>query len=421
MVGAPVAKACPGALFAGEFSPVLQGPRAGLRLFTKAGPASVGWRTIPLQVDPVDSDGMLIFFDDAAYLGKNIAQTDYLTFRPEDFGKAFTPGRDHLPCQGAVVYELKDEARGSYGYLTNCGPLAPQALSRPPAVAFDRTHNLLESAFYRYRFNSDNYMQFDSISFKNLQNAWDLIAKDSRLLIRADVKNFFTMSFDSRQIESHLEASRMGPVGDLARLSFYLRIFVFKIQMSLSTDVGFYADSGHIPMMVNIPIDAFNYLHPASGILYSWVLSPLAQAGKTDIHMPRLDVGLVKKGAKELAKAGLTYCNGADCLFRYTVDVRGRRLSMVLGVKRDLVAKGFFPLYVDDVSHSREAMGWDPDATPGSRHGMYFEVSGLPSGGHPWDFWLKLGPQTGDTSVCPTPVRIARLDTRSPNKRTPAR
>jgi hypothetical protein len=297
-------------------------------------------------------------------------------------------------------------------YLTNCVPQGGQPAAATPVVHFDYGRHLLAGPTYQYRFNPENYMQFDGIDFRTAAGTWETVASDSRLLIHADVRNFFTMTFDSHQIESHLEESRLGPVGDMARLSFFLKILLFKIRMSLSTDVGFYADSGHIPMMVNIPVDATSYLHPASGILYSWRLAPAAQAGKADVRMPRLNPSLVRQGYQVLAKTALASCAGGDCFFHYTVEVHGRRFAMDLGIKRQLVERGFFPQFVEDVGRYKETMDWDIDDEPGVRRtGMYFEVSGLQEGGHPWDFWLRLGGQSDPAGgICPLPLHVARVN-----------
>lgn len=364
---------------------------------------------MPVQVDPVDEEGHLRFFDDDAYLRRDAEATDFVTFRLETFGRRFNPKVDKLPCRGDQVYELWDAAKKRYAYLTNCGSAAT-AVTHPTAVSFDHPGHRLESDTYRYRFNPDNYMQFDEIGFRNNLGLFEPVAFDSKLMIRADVRKFFTMHFDSDEIISKLEASRLGPVGDLARLSFFLKILVFKIKMSLSTDVGFFSDSGHIPMMVSLPVNSYDYLHPRSGILYSWKLGPSAAKAPKIVDMPLLDPEAVKKGASHLATVGKKHCRGGLCDYRYTVEIGPRRLSMDLGIQRALVDRGFFPIYVDDVEKYREAMGWEIDKKDATgRVGMYFEVSGLPKGGHPWDFWLKLGSTGDQTKRCPAWVRVATV------------
>jgi hypothetical protein len=408
---APRALACPANLFALELSPRLTGARDGLRLFAKD--IRGNFRALPLQIDPLDADGHLKFFDEKSsnYFAKPIDGNDLMAFRMDGFGAPLDKHKERLPCEGPVVHEILDRSQVRYAYLTSCGPLAPPA-PKPQSVTFDTKGNRLESPLYRYLFNPDNYMQFDSIAFRNAQGGFDEIASDSRLLIRADVRNFFSMQFDSDEIESQLEASRVGAIGNMARVSFFLRILFFKIRMSLSTDVAFYDDSGHIPMQVNIPVNAYDHLHPASGIVYSWALAPRAANAPAQVSMPRLDVPLTRKGYKELAKGGLSFCKSNDCIYSYSVDVGSKRLSMDLRIARDLVERGFYPQFVDDVAAHGADMGWDIDVPKGQRRiGFYFEVSGLPAGGHPWDFWLRLGSPGGGggPDTCPAPITISQV------------
>jgi hypothetical protein len=160
-------------------------------------------------------------------------------------------------------------------------------------------------------------------------------------------------------------------------------------------------------MMVNIPVDAYKYLNPGSGILYTWIFSPAAQNAPRQVTMPAMNVAEIKKGWESLAKTGLKYCVKDQCTYRYTVDVAGKTMSMDLGLERKLVERGFFPIYVQDAKTYREPMGWDFDlAKEESRTGMYFEVSGLSAGGHPWDFWLRLGGASAGSAACPAPLRI---------------
>ena len=124
--------------------------------------------------------------------------------------------------------------------------------------------------------------------------------------------------------------------------------------------------------------------------------------------MPVLDPEVVKKGPRALADIGVRYCQGKDCHFRYMVDLNGQRLAMDISIRRDLVERGFFPFYVSDASAVSDSMGWDGgEGMDGSaRSGMYFEVSGLPQGEHPWDFWLRLGSPVESRRSCPAPVRV---------------
>ncbi len=396
-------------LFELETIPRLKGMRKGVRLFALDA-ATRKFRAAPVQIDPIDAEGHLKFNVEVHYPDHELDNDDFLTFRVEDFGPKADLKKDKLPCRGKPVLELRDPSSERYAYLTNCGSFG-DAVAFAPLVDFKPEKDYLESPIYKYRFNPDNYMQFEAINFRNaVQGTWETIAERSALMIHADVKNFFSMNFDAKEIESHLESHRIGPVGNLARLSFYLKILFFKIKMSLSTDVGFYENSSHIPMMVNIPVDASKYLNPASGILYTWILSPAAQKAPRALTMPTMDTALIKKGWRELAKEGLKFCVKDQCTFKYTVEIADKTMSMDLGLERKLVERGFFPIYVEDARRHQESMGWDFDlAKDEVRTGMYFEVSGLSAGGHPWDFWLRLGGPSSASAVCPAPLRFEEV------------
>jgi hypothetical protein len=132
--------------------------------------------------------------------------------------------------------------------------------------------------------------------------------------------------------------------------------------------------------------------------------------GSKDILMPRLDPQLVKKSTKHLAEVGLRYCQGSECLYRYTVDLKGQLLAMDIGIERRLVEKGFFPFYVEEVQAARDAMDWSGEGVGTSgRSGMYFEVSGLEKGEHPWDFWLRLGAPVSQETACPEPISVRKI------------
>lgn len=396
--------ACPATLFGFDVPALPQVARRHLRLFVSQGKL---WRPLPLQVDPRGSDGQLRFFPDRGYLDRPLERTDLLTFRPADFGEKVDLGKQKLPCAGKEVYVLSDVKKLRFGYLTSC-----QDDSEPSptdfAVHFDLARSELSSANYRYQFDPNNYMQFRSIAFRRPMG-WDEVASQSRLFIRADVKNFFTMTFDHDEIVSRLEDKRLGPLGNMARLSFYLRVLFFKIKISLSTDVGFYEDSSHIPMVVNLPVDATKYLNPRSGILYTWRIESGLNADTGLLRMPKLNPALVEKGFHELAKQGLPYCLGEECAYSFVINDQDRRLKMSLLIKRELVERGFFPLFVKNTAVDQDVMGWKVDDEAGStRMGMYFEVSGLKEGAHPWDFWLGLGDSGQESKDCPVPVKVSQ-------------
>ena len=410
--------ACPGALFLHELMPMPAGPRNELQLFVYTREPTLQPTVVPIQVNPVTADGRLKFYNDGDWKSNETESTDLLLINGKELGRKRLALDRSFPCKGSVVWEVQDPSSLKYGYLTNCRKKQRHQSSfqlsgsdEPSKLKFEPGKHLLSSPTYRYQFNPENYMQFDQIEFAE-PTGWVEAARDSQLLIHADVENFFDMNFDSEDIESKLEVSRLGPVANLARVSFYLKILFFRINLSLSTDVGFFEDSGHIPMMINIPVDASDYLNAGSGVLYSWL--PGTYATQSNVEMPILKPEEIRKGWQHLAKIGQGWCHGEQCNFRYTAQVGKRSFSMSFKVKSSLVDRGFFPFFVQDVDGVNEVMDWQAKNSQGTlskakRIGMYFEVSGLPEGEYPWDFWLKLGGPVEAEGLCPAPLSFAQV------------
>ena len=409
------ADACPSAVFNVELDPLIDGSRQNVRVFAKNRKTKT-WQEVSWQLDPVSEDGRFIFYKDENWRKEPVDKFDRLVMAPEDFGLVRGPG-ERLPCRGPVVYQLEDkQAPGNFAYLTSCPGVTRPEWNQPSAVAWIKDANALETERYRYEFNPKNNMLFRTISLSGAGDTKRLVARDSELLIKSDVKRFFTMHFDSDDIESYLETTRPGPVGTLARVSFYLRILFFKIKMSLTTDVTFYEESGHIPMMVHLPVEAQRHLNPSSGILYSWALADGVTVDLSKMDMPSLDAEKVKSGFRKLSETGLNRCRGDSCRYRFVattgVGPEQRELAMEFDIGRSLVEKGFFPHFVHDVAAFNETMKWDihENKLKFPRMGLYFEVSGLPAGGSPWDFWLRLGPPQGKVrGDCPRGLSIRRV------------
>ncbi len=405
------AEACPAALFGQDLLPQIQAKRQELVIYSGkytgvAGPkSSVQWTPVPLQVDPIDQQGH-IDFATKNYMSSSLAPTDLIMFRTETFGDKIDLKNHKIPCLHADVFEMKVPGTNRFAYLTNCHD-KDLLKNGPQTVLFNKQKSSLETRHYLYEFNNENFMQFDNIYLRRANKTLERVANNSKLVITSDVKNFFTLHFDSKQIESRLEDSRLGPIANLARLTFFLRILFFKLDMSLSTDVAFFEDSGHIPMMINLPVDSYRYLNPKSGILYTWVLPNEINRNTIKTRMPPLDVGKIGLGWKNLSQTGMAYCRSSLCQYSFGLETAEKSLTMKMEIKRSLVERGFFPQYVGDVGQFKESMDWDIDLEPGERRlGMYFEFSGLPKGGHPWNFWLKMNDKKTTSTTCPIPMEV---------------
>src|SRR5690606_34212215 len=159
----------------------------------------------------------------------------------------------------------------AYIYLAYCEQA--NTLMRLAPVVHNEKKLSIEAPSYTFEYQAKNHILFKNIVVNDGSNSID-VAKDANLKIRANLKKFFTFEFDSRDIRSRIEASRTGPQGFIGFASFYLKVLFFNINLKLTTGVSFWEDSVHVPMVMNIPVKPHEWLHPASGLLYSWRYDP---------------------------------------------------------------------------------------------------------------------------------------------------
>jgi hypothetical protein len=79
------------------------------------------------------------------------------------------------------------------------------------------------------------------------------------------------------------------------------------------------------------------------------------------------------------------------CEYRLEIPTEQKRLLLKITIDPVLVRRGMFPWFVPDVKALQNDMKWSLPSSLDlkNRVGLYFEVSGLPKGSHPWDFWIS--------------------------------
>ncbi len=281
---------------------------------------------------------------------------------------------------------------GKEVFLASCSPqFVGELLTIPSEVSYDLKAGFVESQNYFYKFKTDNHMLFESVMIKRSDGALVEIASDGDLLIRSDVKKFFTLNFNASDIESHLKSHRSEIFGLIGTLGFYLKVAFFRISLDLDTDVHFFNSSAHIPMVLTIPVDASKKLNKKSGVLYSFFLGE-GVALKSS-NLPKLST----HGDND--RAAMAQCSRDACSYELSFGRAETNdhaslptFSMDLILPRRLVDRGMYPQYVEDVVDAAKDMSWQiPKSYRGrKRVGLYLEVSGLNQGEHPWDFRMTL-------------------------------
>lgn len=412
--------ACPAYLYFKTDLEELKGKRNEISLLTYSRKSQT-WNFLPLQVDPLNQGGGVLFDDDQEMMDKDININDRIVFDVEDFGDQ--GDLKSFPCKGSAVYRLVNYIdKTKHAYLSICSKDLQKkySLNKRQKVFYNPDKHFLGSNEYTYFFNPDNYLLFDKVLIRQ-KKAKDVSSIGSNITILSDVKNFFTLVFDSDNIESQLESTIDGPLGINGSVSFFVRVLFLKLKLSLSTDVSFYRRSAHIPMVLYLPVDATAYLNHGSGIIYNWQLSDSFRKQATYVQMPRFDKNMFSQlmnNHAEYSKLGLPYCRGGKyCYFSYKVG-KEHPFIMQFTILKDLVNAGFFPVYVSDVSQFEKLMNWglaDDLEAPEEKlklavqSGFYFSTSGLSEGNHAWDFWMQLGSGGQKTTNCPYPLILNRV------------
>ncbi|WP_324964882.1 hypothetical protein [Oligoflexus sp.] len=386
-------------------------PRSTLHLFVFRPDLPERWMQLPMQLDPLDDEGNLLFPDDKNWNKKPIVPFDRLSFFDERFGAKFD-GKGEGPCRSTNVVEF-DTKRG-YGYLASCPEdYVPKPFAEP--VTLNEKQRMVTAKYYKYNYSERNHLVFDNIHLADpaFQNFYP-VASQSDLFIVGDVKNFFTLHFDSDDIDAFINHKRSGQLGLMGGLKFYLRILYFKIKMSLMPEVNFFDDSVFMPMILTLPVDAKKYLRRGSGIYYTWLGDKDTEWLWDQSELENLDLAVLDplfNGASRMPSE--KYCNRSKCRYKILGRNHGRLFALHFEISRKAAELGFFPRLIRDMPAVEKMIKHPVSQYPAqNRIGVYFETAQMPEGEHTWDFWIHFPEQ--EKAACNVNVR-ARFVTAAPS------
>ena len=448
LLGANLARAgCPSAIYAGVVG--LPNPPALKRQFFAVSHSKSGWTRVPfdmvpLKHQPVESQAGLLFspqplsathfmvdFQEAWWKRPMISDADTIVVPDflggqrasprelRDYAKRFTCARTWELEQIGIGFAGESQKR--FLYLLQC-PRPPEGqgnvLAGEAAPLFNSKALTVESSSFRYQMNRGNQMLFDRLEAVGESRGMEVFLEDGNFDIRADFKNFFGMHFTSDNVRSKIVADRTGVAAAVARLNFDLQVLFLQLDLQLNTDLLFFRDAVFLPMIMRIPRDAWRYVHPGSGVLYSWFPAPGTTMQQAWVDMPRRrkfkTKGDVKVESEQVIKR---HCQSdGRCRFRAAVG-RGpdsRVVLMEITVNQRMVESGFFPQYVADARSEAAELGWSWKGSKSDRprEGIYFELSQMAKGDHGFEIWLRLLPFDGDpaaTTNCPSETAVREV------------
>ena len=364
-------------------------------------------------------------FSDSWWKRKSLNAKDALVVPEFDGGDRVTAseirrwaGNNH--CVVIRFWELEQhglspagELSRRFGYLVQCAQGREgktQVGKEGGGVRFEPQQLLIASSLFKYKMNQSNQMLFDRLDVAGNSAGLVPYLENGSFDIRADFRNFLNLHFTAGNVGSKVKASYNGNGSAIAKLSFDLKLLFFDLDMRLNTDVLFFERAVFLPMIMKIPRDAWRYVNPGSGVLYSWYPVEGTVQIPSWSFMPARSPFKSRDDIRATAsQVAAKYCLGdGKCRFRAAVG-RGeanRMVSMEVVVSRSMVEAGFFPQYVADARDEAGEFGWSwiRYGSDRRREGLYFELSGLGRGEHGFEIWMRLlepGANPDNAATCP--------------------
>lgn len=366
------------------------------------------WVPLPLQIDPMTDTGVFDATRSSRSKNVTIKANDRFVFYTDAFGK-YLDAAVEFPCGASQLAEVRSK-KNTFAYLANC--LEPQkdtSIVEKPVVGLEAKERRIFSNSFEYIYHPRNQLLYEALNAKTVDGKIIRSAYDSDVSIRLDIKKFFTLHFDNTDIESYINSSKIGELGVIQDVAFYLRLFAFKIDLKMNTVASFFESGANIPMVVDVPADASKHLNPGSGSLYSLKLD---QAEFIMDHpqnsMPQFAPDLLRTGSPDLIPAALRRCQGNQCAYKMMGRVDGRPFALTMTTSRSVVEMGFFPTFIKDAKEFKTVLGWSGARnTAANERAIFFATHGLAKGTYKIDSWILLGDASVTEASCPVPVDVS--------------
>ena len=108
----------------------------------------------------------------------------------------------------------------------------------------------------------------------------------STFYLKADLKYFITLSINQRDIQSELDAYKVGPIRTIARVNFNYKILKLNFDLGMYTEVSFFANSVLLPAVVDNPLDGAKSLNKGSLFYYGFSLADNPKDVLVSTNMP---------------------------------------------------------------------------------------------------------------------------------------
>lgn len=332
-------------------------PISSYRLFKNDGKGNAV--AIPFQIDEIDDNGDYVL-DQGKLPTKQFGNglfdlRDELSFMGEDVGIPRPPTR--WPAEAPkVLYEIKQNYLGndSPGSLDREGAVylgvyfgLPPPLSKKNYVVFHPSQGKVETSRYIYNFDQLNYLVVSGVKMKQRSDPTQTapLIDSSTFYMKADLKYFLTFEVHHKDVQSQLEAFKIGPIRSIVRVSFFYKFLKLNFELGMYTEVSLFSNSVILPAIMYNPIEGQKTLNQGSGFYYGFGISENPGTLDVNTNIPKY----------EAAKSGLfqMFSSPQSTEQTYWLSIKGPKQTMYFEVvpSEPMRKKGNIPsLYTENIS-----------------------------------------------------------------------
>lgn len=228
---------------------------------------------IPFQIDEKDDDSDYILEDEKSDFFDGL---DELSFMSQDAGPDIDPKTWSFkkPEKLYKIYlSKKDSNKVIYIGIYSKSPPPKESLSQKKYVSFDIKENKIQTSKYKYIFNNKNYLMVrDFYLDSDNSSSFEKLLTTSTFYLKLNLKYFFSLSINHKDIDSDLEAYKVGPVRTIARVNFNYKIMAMKFDLGMYTEVVFFENAIFLPAVLENPIDGKKLLKKDSDFYYGFAM-----------------------------------------------------------------------------------------------------------------------------------------------------
>ena len=313
---------------------------------------------IPYQIDEVNQYGDYIL-DQGSDVTANDANglfdlQDELVFMGDDVGPLKAPSK--WKKKPSLVYQLRITRQVSADAAPEEGAVfvgiyfdRPPAPSKKKYVVFNKNSGEVVTSRYRYRFDQKNYLIVNGVDMVTGKKAgavqYEPLLESSTFYMKADLKYFLTFEVNHRDINSFLDAYKVGPIRTIVRVTFFYSLLKINFELGMYTEVSLFSNSVVLPAVMYNPLDGKKSLNTGSGFYYGFAVTKNPKDYKIETNIPKYSkpsTGLFDffKGAPKVED-------------NYWLSIAGKDRMMYFEItpSREMLAKGNIPLlYREDAA-----------------------------------------------------------------------